>query len=662
MTTTGKSGAPIAPPASAPAVSLLGDADLYLFNEGSHLRLWEKLGAHMTVAPDGTAGTYFAVWAPNARAVSVIGDFNGWQRGATPMTPRASSGIWEAFVPGVGQSALYKFHITSRHRGYAVEKADPFAVSCEIPPKTASVVWDLAYDWGDGGWMRTRAERNALLAPISIYEVHIGSWMRVAGEGWRSLSYRQLAERLGDYVRDTGFTHVEFLPVMEHPFFGSWGYQVTDYFAPSARYGTPQDFMHVVDALHQRGIGVILDWVPSHFPTDEHGLAFFDGTHLFEHADPRKGFHPDWNSAIFNYGRNEVRSFLLSSAMFWLDRYHADGLRADAVASMLYLDYSRKEGAWVPNQYGGRENIEAVSLLRRLNEEVYRHYPGVQTFAEESTAWPMVSRPTYAGGLGFGLKWDMGWMHDTLQYMRRDPVHRAHHQGELTFRMIYAFNENFVLPLSHDEVVHGKGSLLARMPGDAWQQFANLRLLLGYLYALPGKKLLFMGDEVAQRDEWRHDEQVDWPALDGEAHTGVHRWVRDLNAAYRTLRPLHELDCAPEGFSWIDAGDVASSVLSFLRLDGEGNAVAAVLNFTPVVRDAYRVGVPTGGTWRELLNSDAAIYGGSGKGNLGEVRASRKHWHGRQHSLELTLPPLSVVLLSPVAPSGAGGSTRDRAR
>ena len=634
---------------SVPAVSLLGDDDLYLFNEGSHLRLWEKLGAHLTTAPDGTPGTYFAVWAPDARAVSVVGDFNGWARDANPLSARGSSGIWEGFIAGVGNSALYKFFVRARAKKYQVEKADPFAFSCEIPPKTASVVWDLAYAWGDAAWMRTRAERSALSAPISIYEVHIGSWIRVAGEGWRSLSYRELAERLSDYIVENGFTHVEFLPVMEHPFFGSWGYQTTSYFAPSARYGTPQDFMAVVDTLHQRGIGVILDWVPSHFPTDEHGLAYFDGTHLYEHEDPRKGFHPDWNSAIFNYGRNEVRSFLLSSAAFWLDVYHADGLRVDAVASMLYLDYSRKEGEWIPNEHGGRENLEAVSLLRRLNEEIYRHYPGVQTIAEESTAWPMVSRPTYAGGLGFGMKWDMGWMHDTLEYMERDPVHRSHHQGELTFRMIYAFNENFVLPLSHDEVVHGKGSLLSKMPGDEWQQMANLRLLYGYMYSQPGKKLLFMGAEIGQRGEWRHDGALEWELLDYAPHQGVQQWVRDLNALYRGRPELHELDCEPAGFEWIDASDAANSVLSYLRIDRDRRPVCVVVNFTPVPRRNYRVGVPATGYWRELLNSDSPAYGGSGQGNLGGVEAMPVGWHGRQYSLNLTLPPLGVLFLAPDA-------------
>jgi 1,4-alpha-glucan branching enzyme len=634
-------------PRAAPSVSLLGDFDLHLFNEGSHTRLWERLGAHVVIAPDGTPGVYFAVWAPGARDVSVIGDFNAWDARAHHLAPRGDSGIWEGFVAGVAHGTLYKFHIASRSGHYRVDKADPFAIAGEIPPKTASVVWDTAYEWGDADWMRTARERNSLQAPISAYEVHLGSWRRVVDEGWRSLSYREMAVQLADYVAEMGFTHVELMPVMEHPFFGSWGYQVTSYFAPSARYGTPQDLMHLIDTLHQRGIGVILDWVPSHFPTDEHGLHFFDGTHLYEHADPRQGRHPDWDSAIFNYGRNEVRSFLLSSAMFWLDAYHADGLRVDAVASMLYLDYSRKQGEWIPNVHGGRENLDAVSFLRRLNEESYGSFPHVQTIAEESTAWPMVSRPTTIGGLGFGLKWDMGWMHDTLQHMQRDPVHRKFHHNELTFRGLYAFSENYVLPLSHDEVVYGKGSVYSRMPGDDWQKRANLRLLLGYQYALPGKKLLFMGTEFGHRDEWRHDAQLEWDLLEDERHQALRRWVGDLNRVYREEPALHRLDCDPGGFAWIDAGDAANSVLSFLRYDGQGRMVAAVANLTPVLRHEYRIGVPAGGAWRELVNSDARIYGGSGQGNLGRIEALPAPAHGHRHSLSLTLPPLSILLLTP---------------
>jgi len=634
-------------PSPAASPSLLSADDLYLFNEGSHLRLYEHLGAHPMVVGD-VPGTYFAVWAPNAERVAVIGDFNDWDPTRHLLRPREQSGIWEGFIPGVGHGALYKYHIVSHYHGYEVDKADPFAFFAEVPPKTASIVWDLDYTWGDQEWMTTRGARNALDAPIAIYEVHLGSWMRVPEEGNRSLSYRELAPRLADYVTRMGFTHVEFLPVMEHPFFGSWGYQITGYFAPSSRYGTPQDFMFLVDYLHQHGIGVILDWVPSHFPTDDFGLAFFDGTHLYEHADPRKGFHPDWNSYIFNYGRNEVRSFLLSNALFWLDRYHVDGLRVDAVASMLYLDYSRKPGEWIPNEHGGRENLEAISLLRRLNEEVYRHYPDVQTIAEESTAWPMVSRPTYVGGLGFGMKWDMGWMHDTLSYMARDPIHRRYHHHELTFRMIYAFTENFVLPLSHDEVTHGKGSLLGKMPGDDWQKFANLRLLLAYMWAQPGKKLLFMGGEFGQWQEWNHDASVQWDLLQYAPHQGIQRLVEDLNRLYRELPALHERDFDPEGFAWIDANDAEQSVVTFLRRGrAEGNEIVAAFNFTPVPRHNYIIGVPHLGRWREILNSDATVYGGSGQGNLGGVTANPVPSHGYTQSITITIPPLGAVFFTP---------------
>ena len=638
---------PAAGPSPAASPSLLSADDLYLFNEGSHLRLYEHLGAHTIVVGD-VPGTYFAVWAPNAERVAVIGDFNGWDPTRHLLRPREQSGIWEGFIPGVGHGALYKYHIVSRYHGYEVDKTDPFAFFTEVPPKTASIVWDLDYTWGDQEWMATRGARNAADAPIAIYEVHLGSWMRVPEEGNRSLSYRELAPRLTDYVTRMGFTHVEFLPVMEHPFFGSWGYQITGYFAPSSRYGTPQDFMFLVDYLHQHGIGVILDWVPSHFPTDDFGLAFFDGTHLYEHADPRKGFHPDWNSYIFNYGRNEVRSFLLSNALFWLDRYHADGLRVDAVASMLYLDYSRKPGEWIPNEHGGRENLEAISLLRRLNEEVYRHYPDVQTIAEESTAWPMVSRPTYVGGLGFGMKWDMGWMHDTLSYMARDPIHRRYHHHELTFRMIYAFTENFVLPLSHDEVTHGKGSLLGKMPGDDWQKFANLRLLLTYMWAQPGKKLLFMGGEFGQWQEWNHDGSVQWDLLQYAPHQGIQRLVEDLNRLYREQPALHERDFDPEGFAWIDANDAEQSVVTFLRRGrAEGSEIVAAFNFTPVPRHNYIIGVPRFGRWREIFNSDATVYGGSGQGNLGGVTANPVPSHGYNQSITITIPPLGAVLFAP---------------
>ena len=628
--------------------SLLTDHDVYLFNEGTWLRAYEKMGAHPCVL-DGEEGVYFAVWAPNAERVSVVGDFNDWTPGKHPLVPRGSSGIWEGFVPGLGVGARYKYHIVSRFNGYQLFKADPYGLRHECSPGTASIVWDLTYDWGDADWLRQRARANALDAPMQIYEVHLGSWMRVPEEGNRWLTYREIAPKLAEHVQRMGFTHVEFLPVMEHPFYGSWGYQVTGYFAPTARYGDPQDFMFLIDTLHQHGIGVILDWVPSHFPTDEHGLVFFDGTHLYEHADPRKGFHPDWHTAIFNYGRNEVRTFLLSSAMFWLDRYHADGLRVDAVASMLYLDYSRGPGEWIPNEYGGRENLEAIAFLRRLNEEVYRHHPDVQTIAEESTAWPMVSRPTYVGGLGFGLKWDMGWMHDTLLYFSRDPIYRKYHHNELTFRLLYAFNENFVLPLSHDEVVHGKGSLLAKMPGDDWQKFANLRLLYGYQYTQPGKKLLFMGAEIAQWREWNHDTSLDWHLLQYPPHEGVRRWLADLNHLARREPALYELDCSPEGFEWIDCNDAENSVLVYLRKSRRpGEELLVVCNFTPVPRQNYRVGVPAPGFWQELLNSDARDYGGSGWGNLGGVEAVPVPWHGRTWSLTLTLPPLAIVIFKRV--------------
>ncbi|MFN3285070.1 MAG: 1,4-alpha-glucan branching protein GlgB [bacterium] len=616
----------------------MGELDLYLFREGTHTRLYEKLGAH----PE-EGGTRFAVWAPNAAAVRVMGDFNGWDPEADPLEPLSDSGIWVGVVRSARAGHRYKYRVVPRGGAPPLDKADPFAFWSEPPPGNASVVWDLSYTWGDGAWMAERARRNALDAPISVYEVHLGSWRRRDDGGL--LSYRELAPRLAEYVRQQGFTHVELLPVMEHPFYGSWGYHVTGYFAPTCRYGTPQEFMELVDTLHQHGVGVFLDWVPSHFATDPHGLARFDGTALYEHPDPRRGWHPDWGSAIFDYGRPEVRSFLVSSAHFWLDRYHADGLRVDAVASMLYLDYSRREGEWLPNEYGGRENLDAIRFLRQLNESVYRDFPGVQTVAEESTAWPMVSRPTSAGGLGFGLKWDMGWMHDTLRYLSRDPVHRKYHHQELTFRMLYAFSENFLLPLSHDEVVHGKRSLLEKMPGDDWQRFANLRLLLGYQYAQPGKKLLFMGGEVGQRREWDHEGSVDWHLLTDPRHAGIQRWVQDLNRLYRTEPALHELDCEPGGFQWIDPDDRDSSVVSFLRRSRGGRQVAVVCNFTPVPRQDYRVGVPEPGRWEEALNSDAREYGGSGWGNLGGVQAEPVPRHGRPYSLRLVLPPLAVVFL-----------------
>ena len=628
-----------------PIISLLNEDDLYLFNQGSHFRLYEKLGAHL-IAGENT-GTYFAVWAPDAEQVFVMGDFNQWHRDSHALMPKGQSGIWEGFFPDMGKGALYKYRIVSRFNGYRVDKADPLSIFNEVPPKTASIVWDLDYTWGDREWMAGRHQRNRLDKPMAIYEMHLGSWRRIEQEGNRSLSYRELAPQLADYLQKLDYTHVEFMPVMDHPFFGSWGYQITGFFAPSGNFGTPQDLMYLIDYLHQRGIGVILDWVPSHFPSDEHGPAFFDGTHLYEHADSRQGYHPEWNSFIFNYGRNEVRSFLISNALFWLDRYHADGLRVDAVASMLYLDYARKDGEWVPNKYGGRENIDAIDFLRRLNAAVYEHFPDTQTIAEESTDWPMVSRPTYVGGLGFGLKWDMGWMHDTLQYMCKEPVHRRYHQDKLTFRMLYAFHENFVLPLSHDEVVYGKGSLLGKMSGDDWQKFANLRALYGYMYAQPAKKLLFMGGEFGQWREWSHDGSLDWDLVDYPLHSGVQQWIRDLNRLYRSEPALHELDCEPAGFEWIDCGDAESSVVSLIRKGkSTANLVLMVCNFTPVPRQEYRIGAPHGGFWREALNSDATEYGGSGMGNRGGVDADPWPQHGRPFSLALTLPPLSVLFLT----------------
>jgi len=622
--------------------SLITDEDIFLFNEGSHFRLWEKLGSHPV-----EGGTWFAVWAPNAEWVSVVGDHNGWDGRSNPLQERGSSGIWEGFIPDVGPGAVYKYQIRSRGSGYRVDKADPFAFRAETPPRTASVVWDLSYDWKDRDWMRERHRHNSSRAPLSIYEVHAGSWKRVPEDGNRSLNYWELSGQMADYCEKTGFSHVEFLPIMEHPFFGSWGYQTTGFFAPSSRLGTPQDFMKLVEQLHQKGVGVILDWVPSHFPTDEHGLAYFDGTHLYEHEDPRRGFHAEWGSYVFNFSRHEVQSFLISNALFWLECYHADGLRVDAVASMLYRDYSRKAGQWIPNEFGGRENLEAIDFLRRLNTAVYGAFPDVQTMAEESTAWPMVSRPTYVGGLGFGMKWDMGWMHDTLEYMQHEPVHRKYHHNELTFRSVYAFTENFVLPLSHDEVVYGKGSLLGKMPGDDWQKRANLRLLFGWQWASPGKKLLFMGGEIGQWSEWAHDGQVEWWLLEDAAHRGIQRWVTDLNKCYAEYPALHELDFDPAGFSWVDANDWEQSVVTLMRSSSDGQHVLGVFNFTPVPRSEYRTGVPEPGRWREVLNSDADVYGGSGVGNQGGVEAEDVPWHGRPYSVKVTLPPLGAVFFTP---------------
>lgn len=635
--------------------SRLTSDDIYLFNEGSHFGLYDKMGAHPDIV-NGEKGFHFAVWAPDAKYASVIGDFNGWNRKSHPLQPLANSGIWEGFLPGFDAGVLYKYFIESRYRSYRVEKSDPFAFHSEVPPKTASVSWDLSYEWHDADWLAQRQASSSLAAPISVYEVHAGSWRRVPEENNRSLTYRELAVQLTEYLLQTGFTHVEFLPLMEHPFFGSWGYQTTGYFAPTSRYGTPQDFMYLVDYLHQHGIGVIMDWVPSHFPNDEHGLGLFDGTHLYEHADPQKGFHPDWKSYIFNYGRKEIQSFLISVALFWLDKYHIDGLRTDAVASMIYLDYSRKKGEWIPNKYGGRENLEAIAFLKRFNEEVYRNYPGVQTFAEESTAWPMVSRPTYVGGLGFGFKWDMGWMHDTLQYISKDPIHRKYHHNELTFRALYAFSENYILPLSHDEVVYGKGSLLGKMPGDDWQKFANLRLLLGYMYAEPGKKLLFMGGELAQWNEWAHDGSLDWKLLAYERHAAIRNWVTALNNLYRNEPALYQQDCEPAGFEWIDASDSEQSIISFIRKgDLEDSIMLAVCNFTPQTHNNYRIGVSLVGNWMEALNSDAAQFGGSGQGNPAKLSTDEMPFHGRPYSINITVPPLAVIFLKYEAASDEQG-------
>ena len=631
--------------------SLLTEQDIFLFKQGNHFRLYEKLGSHV-MKLDGVEGTHFAVWAPNGERVSVIGDFNGWDRERHPLKEREDgSGIWEGFIPGIGNGTPYKYHVVSAKTWYSADKGDPFAFRWETPPGTASVVWDVGYEWYDGAWMENRRGINALDAPQAIYELHLGSWRRVAEEGDRFLTYREMADHLPGYLREMGFTHVEFLPVMEHPFYGSWGYQTVGYFAPTSRYGTPEDFKYLIQQLHLSGIGVILDWVPSHFPSDEHGLVYFDGTNLFEHADPRKGFHPEWKSYIFNHGRYEVRSFLISSAIFWLGCFHADGLRVDAVASMLYLDYARNEGEWIPNEYGGRENVDAIYFLRRFNEMVYGMYPEVQTVAEESTAWPMVSRPAYLGGLGFGLKWNMGWMHDTLNYFSQDPIYRKYHQNKLTFSIWYAFFENFVLPLSHDEVVYGKGSLIRKLPGDEWQKFANLRLLFGYMYAHPGKKLLFMGGEFGQWDEWYHEKSLDWHLLEQPAHRGVANWVRDLNACYRNETALHQVDFSYEGFEWVDFHDSEASVIAFLRKSRNKKEVVLVVgNFTPVPRIGYRLGVPWGGHWKEILNSDARDYGGSGLGNMGGVDADPIADHGKKHSVQLVLPPLAVVFLKGESP------------
>jgi 1,4-alpha-glucan branching enzyme len=628
----------------------LSDLDVYLLAEGTFDRAYEKLGAHLT-EQNGCLGVHFAVWAPNAKQVSVVGDFNEWNPTANVMCS-SSAGVWESFIPTLDQGTIYKYHVISKNRGYTVDKTDPYGFAAEVRPHMASRVWNLEnYCWNDGSWMTNRAKSNALGAPISIYEVHLGSWRRVREEENRWLTYREMAPLLADYLRECGFTHVEFMPVMEHPFDGSWGYQTTGYFAPTSRFGTPDDFRYLVDYLHQHGIGVILDWVPAHFPKDETGLGYFDGSHLYEHGDPRQGEHPDWNTFVFNYGQNEVQSFLISNAMFWLDKYHVDGLRVDAVASMLYLDYGRREGEWIPNRFGGKENLEAVHFLRKVNEHVYAAFPDVIMMAEESTAWPQVSRPTYVGGLGFGFKWNMGWMHDVLDYMSQDPVFRSYQHSKITFSPVYAFTENFVLPLSHDEVVYGKGSMLRKMPGDEWRKFANLRLLYGFMFGHPGKKLMFMGDEFGQWSEWNHDASLEWHLLQSPLHSGLRHWVGDLNAVYRNS-PSLQLDFDAAGFEWVDCNDAQRSVISFLRRGRNSNEqILFVCNFTPVVRQNYHVGVPLNGLWKEILNSDAAMYGGSGQGNFGGLSAMPFPIHGRPFSLNMTLPPLGIVVFRPESSS-----------
>ncbi len=627
---------------------VLGEMDVHLLAEGSHRNAYEKLGAHPQ-AIDGVSGTAFAVWAPSAQRVSVVGDFNDWDGRRHPMRLRHACGVWEIFLPGIEAGARYKFEIVGPDGALMPLKADPCAFYAEQPPRTASVVSGLPErDWGDAEWMDRRGAAQSRDAPISVYEVHLGSWRRVASEGLRYLSYQELADQLVPYVKDLGFTHIELLPVSEFPFDGSWGYQPVGLYAPTSRFGDPADFQAFVERCHAEGLGVLLDWVPGHFPTDPHGLGFFDGSHLYEHADPRQGFHMDWNTLIYNYGRSEVSSFLVNNALYWMDRFHLDGIRVDAVASMLYLDYSRKPGQWVPNRYGGRENLEAIDFLKRMNEAVYGGHPGAMTVAEESTAWPGVSRPTDAGGLGFGFKWNMGWMNDTLRYISKEPVHRRFHHHDLTFGLLYAFSENFLLPISHDEVVHGKGSMIAKMPGDDWQKFANLRAYYAFMWTHPGKKLLFMGCEFAQWREWDHNSGLDWHLLSDARHAGVQSLIRDLNRVYRDNPALHRLDCEAAGFEWIDSQDDANSVLAFLRKsDGDDPPVVIVSNFTPVPRHDYRIGVPEAGDWIELINTDAAEYGGSGIGNLGTITADGTGWHGRPYSLELSLPPLGTLVLKP---------------
>ena len=630
----------------------LSEYDLHLLGEGTHYRTYEKLGAHV-VEVDGQVGTHFAVWAPNAAEISVIGDFNGWKWGEHPMSASGASGVWEAFIPGVTEGTLYKYAICSRENRYSVEKADPYGFASEIRPRTASKVWTLdKYEWGDAEWVAKRAERQKAEQPLSIYEVHLGSWRRHAEENNRWLSYREITPQLVAHVKELGYTHVELLPISEHPFDGSWGYQTVGYYSPTSRFGNPEDLMFLIDSLHQAGIGVLLDWVPAHFPRDEHGLAYFDGTHLYEHADPRQREHQHWGTFIFNYGRTEVANYLISNALFWIDKYHIDGLRVDAVASMLYLDYGREGAEWVPNRYGGREDLDAIDFLKRVNDRLHEEYPGVITVAEESTSWPLVSRPTHLGGLGFDYKWNMGWMHDTLRYMSQDPIYRQYSHNNLTFSMMYQWSENFVLPYSHDEVVHLKKSMLSKMPGDDWQKFANLRTLYGYMTGHPGKKLLFMGQEFGQWGEWNHDFSLDWHLLEQAPHQGLMKWVADLNRLYKTEPALHEGDVYEWGFKWIDCDDNLNSVVSFVRWPKNGEeALVFAVNFTPVPRHDYRIGMPWGGEWSEVLNSDAPQYGGSGVGNYGQVTAVAEPLHGQTHSVGLTLPPLAVVVFKARKPA-----------
>ncbi|MBI5755611.1 MAG: 1,4-alpha-glucan branching protein GlgB [Nitrospirae bacterium] len=626
---------------------LMSSYDLHLFAEGKNYFIYHRMGAH-TLTVNYISGVYFTVWAPNAVRVSVVGDFNRWDGRRHPMRVLGGSGVWELFIPGLPEGEVYKYEINTME-GHILLKSDPYGYLGEVRPQSASVVHNIdRYDWGDSEWMSERQNKDLHRSPVSIYEVHLGSWRRRTEEGNRFLTYRELAHELAAYVRDMGFTHIEFLPVAEHPFDGSWGYQVTGYFAPTSRYGKPEDFMYLVDHCHQNGIGVILDWVPGHFPKDAHGLPWFDGTALYEHLDPRVGEHKEWGTLIFNYGRNEVRNFLISNALFWFEKYHIDGVRVDAVASMLYQDYSRNEGEWVPNRYGGRENLEAIDFIREFNEVVYKYYPGIMTVAEESTAWPQVSRPTYLGGLGFGFKWNMGWMHDTLEYISKDPIHRKYHQGSLTFSLLYAFHENFILPLSHDEVVHGKRALLDKMPGDFWQRFSNLRALYGFMFGHPGKKLLFMGGEIGQWVEWNFDTSLDWHLLQYEPHQKLQRFVKDLNRLYRSEPSLYEIDFEYNGFEWIDFHDSDNSVLSFLRRGKNPDDILVfVCNFTPVVRELYKIGVPKPGYYREMLNSDAEIYGGGNMGNSGGVCAAPIPWQYRPYLIEITLPPLSVLVFKP---------------